>query len=71
MYQRKTLDEFQIHQNLGGTWEEIAAYATLREGRTDIIARRANQPGDYRLVKRRVRIAPAATVTTNQATETI
>ena len=54
-YQRKTQDEWQLHQRLYGIWEEIAAYATLREARADIIAYRANQPGEYRLVKKRVR----------------
>lgn len=63
-YRRITRDEFQVHQCIGGIWEEVCCANTRREARADAAAYRANQPGDYRLIKKRVRVAPA--VTTSQ-----
>lgn len=58
MYQRKTEDEYQVHQCTCQGWEEVCAETTRREGMARLKEYRANQP-EYpaKLVKRRVRRA--------------
>lgn len=54
-YVRKTEDEWQVHGNNGYGWEELSAYTCLKDANTDIRLYRSNQPGLYKLVKRRVK----------------
>lgn len=55
MYIRKTEDEWQIHGDHGFGWEELCAYTNRKEAREDIKLYRANQPGSYKLIKKRVK----------------
>ena len=53
-YQRKTSDEYQIHQWWNG-WEEVHAESTRREALARLREYRENQPGvAVKIVKRRV-----------------
>lgn len=56
-YQRKTEDEYQIHQNCGYGWEEVCAESTRKEARERLKEYRENQP-EYpvKCVKRRIKI---------------
>ena len=58
MYERKTRDEYQIHQFTTQGWEEISAYDTRHEAVADLRAYRENQP-EYpaKLIVRRVRLS--------------
>ncbi len=56
MYKRKTVDEWQIHQNWGQGWEEVSAYDNSRDAREDLKAYRENQPeAPCKLICRRVK----------------
>ncbi len=57
-YKRKTQDEFQIHGNYAGKYEEVTAYGTWREARIGANEHRSNEPGVSFLIKKaRVKIA--------------
>ena len=57
MYQRKTRDEWQIHQLTAYGWEEVSAYDTRTEAKADLKEYRENQPEfPARPVKARVKI---------------
>ncbi len=55
-YQRKTEDEYQIHQLTACGWEEVTAESTRKEAMARLKEYRANQP-EYavKIVCRRVR----------------
>jgi len=54
-YQRKTQDEWQIHQNWGCGFEEVSAYETFKEARADLRLYRENQPeAPAKLVLKRI-----------------
>lgn len=55
MYIRKTEDEWQIHGDMGSGWEELSAYANWKEANTDLRLYRENQPGSYKIIKKRVK----------------
>ena len=57
-YQRKTRDEYQIHQwwpTYG--WEEVTCEETFKAARETLRCYRENQPGQpVKIVKRRVKV---------------
>ena len=55
-YQRKTTDEYQIHQQTAQGWEEVCCESTRKEAVVQRNCYRENQP-EYpvKIVKRRVR----------------
>jgi hypothetical protein len=59
-YQRKTADEFDVESNYGQGFEIVTCESTLKEARARRREYEANAGGVYRIVKRRVPIAPAA-----------
>lgn len=55
-YQRKTRDEYQIHQWFGG-WEEVCCEDTRREALARLKEYRENMPGvSVKIVKRRAKV---------------
>lgn len=54
-YQRKTEDEFQIHQFLDGQWEEVSCCSTRKDAKEEIKEYRANQP-EYPVKIKKVRV---------------
>jgi len=54
-YIRKTRDEYQIHQYVERTWEEVSCADTFREALELRKAYRENQP-QYRVRIRKVRV---------------
>jgi hypothetical protein len=59
-YQRKTEDEYQIHQKTEEGWEEVCAESTWKEARQTLKEYRENQP-EYpvKSVKKRVPVIPS------------
>ena len=56
MYQRKTVDEYQIHGNYGCGWEEVTAEYTYRDAKTQLKCYDLNEPEyPHRIVKKRIR----------------
>lgn len=56
MYKRKTVDEFQIHGNFTGEWEEVTAESTRKEALVNLRLYRQENPGvPFKLVKKRVK----------------
>ena len=53
---RKTVDEWTVQGYYECGWEDLTCEPTARGGRARIKEYRENQPGQYRLVKRRVKI---------------
>lgn len=56
MYKRKTDDEFNIEQQTVYGWEMVTCEITRKQARETIKEYRENQPGNYRIVKKRVKI---------------
>jgi hypothetical protein len=56
MYTRKTVDEFDIMANYGGGWETVCTESTFKEAKAQKKCYLENDPRDYRIVKRRVKI---------------
>lgn len=56
-YQRKTKDEFQIHQCYSGQWEDVCSEDTRKEAKERLKEYRDNMP-EYaaRIVKVRVKL---------------
>ena len=58
--QRKTVDEFTVQGYFAGAgWEDLTTEETRKEARARLKEYRANQPGVYRIVCRRVKPDPA------------
>lgn len=55
MYIRKTEDQWSIYGDNGYGWEELSAYTNRKEANTDLRLYRQNQPGSYKLIKKRVK----------------
>jgi hypothetical protein len=53
---RKTVDEWNIQGYYACGWEDLTCETTAKQARARIKEYRENQPGQYRLVKRRVKI---------------
>ena len=54
-YKRKTEDEFHIEACLPAYgWEMVTIETTRKEARDQIKRYRENQPGQYRIIKKRV-----------------
>ena len=56
MYKRKTYDKWIIQGNYGYGWDDENTELTYRDARRSIKEYRENGSGNYRLVKRRVKI---------------
>ncbi|HTE40303.1 MAG TPA: hypothetical protein VK629_05720 [Steroidobacteraceae bacterium] len=61
MSTRKTRDEYQLHIDYGGGFEEVVAEDTMKAAREQQKCYRENEPG-YRskIVKKRIKIEVAA-----------
>lgn len=55
MYIRKTHDEYTIWGNYGYGWEELCAYTKRSECLTDLRLYRKEQPGAYKVTRKRVK----------------
>jgi len=55
-YTRKTLDLYVVRGLYGGRWEDLTQSDKRHEAVEDLKAYRNNEPGAFRLVKRRERI---------------
>lgn len=56
MYKRKTKDEYEIQGNYGQGFECVTTEATWREAKAQIKCYRENEPYQFRIVKKRVKI---------------
>jgi hypothetical protein len=54
-YVRKTEDEFQIWQNLYGTWEEVSCCSTRKDALREVKEYRENQP-EFAVKIKKVRV---------------
>jgi DNA-binding sugar fermentation-stimulating protein len=53
--ERKTRDEYEIQMHTSEGWECVNTETTSRDARRSIKEYRENQPGSYKIVKKRVK----------------
>lgn len=61
MYTRKTVDEFHVTANYGygHGWETVTVESTFKEAKAQKKCYLENDPREYKIVKRRVKIEEA------------
>ena len=54
MYQRKTIDEYELQGHYGFGWECLTTEETRKAAREQLKCYRDNEGGIYRIVKKRI-----------------